>query len=233
MMNLHCIAIDDEPMALQIIARFCERFGHISLETYTNPVAGMSQVRKRKPDVLLLDIEMGGINGIELAQELPAGVFLIFTTAYARYAVDGFELDAVDFLHKPFTFARFERAVRKVAELRRLQRMADSPVWMEQTLTLRVGWRKVLVRLADIHYLESRDTYVCIHLVDRQEILSQISMKGIQELLPEGKFLRVHKSFIVPVHRIASRTSREIVLTPEARIPVGRSYADGVPGRND
>ena len=106
--------------------------------------------------------------------------------------------------------------------------MADTPAWMEQTLTLRVGWRKVPVRLADIHYLESRDTYVCIHLVDRQEILSQISMKGIQELLPEGKFLRVHKSFIVPVHRIVSRTSREIVLTPEARIPVGRSYAEGL-----
>ena len=75
MMNLHCIAIDDEPMALQIIARFCERFGHISLETYTNPVAGMSQVRKRKPDVLLLDIEMGGINGIELAPGTSCGCF--------------------------------------------------------------------------------------------------------------------------------------------------------------
>lgn len=230
---MKCTAIDDEPIALAIISRFCERLGGIELRTFTNPLEGMRQVRAERPDLLFLDIEMSGVNGVELARELPAGTALIFTTAYARYAVDGFELDAVDFLHKPFTFARFERAVRKVEELRRLQRMADTPAWMEQTLTLRVGWRKVPVRLADIHYFESRDTYVCIHLVDRQEILSQISMKGIQELLPEGKFLRVHKSFIVPVHRIASRTSREIVLTPEARIPVGRSYADGVLGRND
>ena len=102
-MNIKCIAIDDEPMALEIISSFCRRYGNIELTTFTNPIAGMELVRRTKPDILFLDIEMEDINGTELARDLPPGVMLIFTTAYAQYALDGFELNAVDFLHKPFS----------------------------------------------------------------------------------------------------------------------------------
>lgn len=225
MMNLHCIAIDDEPMALQIIARFCERFGHITLETYTNPVAGMSQVRKRKPDVLLLDIEMGGINGIELAQELPAGVFLIFTTAYAQYAVDGFELNATDFLCKPFSYTRFEKAINKAIGQKKLQQLSAAPVFSDESITLKVEYKSTAIRLQDILYIESMDNYIRVHLVDSPPLMSQISMKSIQELLPSDKFIRIHKSYIVPVHRIASYNSRQLTLFNGSEIPVGRSYS--------
>lgn len=110
---MKCIAIDDEPVALSIIRQFCQRSGDIELTTYTDPVEGLQRVKDVRPDLVFLDIEMGGINGIDVARQLPAGVFLVFTTAYAEFAVDGFDLDAVDFLHKPFSYSRFERAVEK------------------------------------------------------------------------------------------------------------------------
>lgn len=96
-MSLKCIAIDDEPMALEIITSFCQRYGNIELTTFNNPLRGMEQVRRSRPDILFLDIEMGDLNGVELARDLPPGTLLIFTTAYAQYALDGFELSAVDF----------------------------------------------------------------------------------------------------------------------------------------
>lgn len=156
-MNLKCIAIDDEPMALQIISRFCERHGNIELTTFTNPMNGMELVKKHKPDILFLDIEMGGINGVELAKNIPAGVFLIFTTAYARYALDGFELNAIDFLYKPFSYMRFEKAVNKAVELKTLQQLSATPVFSEESITLKVEYKNTTVWLKDILYIESMD----------------------------------------------------------------------------
>lgn len=222
---MKCIAIDDEPMALEILSSFCQRYGNIELTTFNNPISGMDRVRKMKPDLLFLDIEMGDVNGVELARDLPQGTLLIFTTAYAEYALDGFDLNAVDFLHKPFSYGRFEKAVQKAFELHALQQLSASPVFTEESITLKVGYKSTNVKLKDILYIESMDNYVRIYLPERQCIMSQTSMKNIQELLPEGKFTRVHKSFLVPVHRIASHTSKEITLYGGIRIPVGRSYS--------
>lgn len=222
---MKCLAIDDEPMALEILSSFCQRYGNIELTTFNNPISGMDRVRKMKPDLLFLDIEMGDVNGVELARDLPQGTLLIFTTAYAEYALDGFALNAVDFLHKPFSYGRFEKAVQKAFELHALQQLSASPVFTEESITLKVGYKSTNVKLKDILYIESMDNYVRIYLPERQCIMSQTSMKNIQELLPEGKFTRVHKSFLVPVHRIASHTSKEITLYGGIRIPVGRSYS--------
>lgn len=104
---MNCIAIDDEPVALSVLARYCERMGGMELKCYSDPVVGMREVKRAAPDLLFLDIRMGEISGVELAREIPKGTFLVFTTAYAQYAVDGFDLDAVDFLHKPFSYPRF------------------------------------------------------------------------------------------------------------------------------
>ena len=113
---IRCIAIDDEPIALSIVRQYCERRGGIELETYSSPRAGMARVKEWRPDVVFLDIEMNGMSGIELARELPPACCLVFTTAYAHYALDGFEVDAVDFLHKPYFYERFERAMQKAEE---------------------------------------------------------------------------------------------------------------------
>ncbi len=226
---MKCIAIDDEPMALNIIAQFCKRMGDMELSTYTNPLAGWEQVKRIRPDIVFLDIEMGGVNGVEMARELPAGVFLIFTTAYAQFAVDGFELNAVDFLHKPFSYMRFEKAIQKAVRLRSLLNMAETPVMNEEEITVKVEYKNVKIKLSTILYIEAVNNYVRFHIVDARPILSQMSMKSIMDLLPADKFIRVHKSFIVPRHRIASYSRTQVVLyNQDITIPVGRAYADAL-----
>lgn len=113
MKNIKCIAIDDEPLALTIIAHFCQRTGKMDVSCYTDPEAGMEAIRKEQPELVFLDIEMNSISGLDIAKELPPECEFIFTTAYAQFALDGFNLDAADFLHKPFAYERFLKAVEK------------------------------------------------------------------------------------------------------------------------
>ena len=119
MKNTTCIAIDDEPLALLVITQFCERFGGLELTTFSEPLVGLEEIRRRKPDLVFLDIEMNSISGLDIARDLPKECCFIFTTAHAQYALNGFELDAVDFLHKPFAYERFEKAVEKA--IRRIE----------------------------------------------------------------------------------------------------------------
>ena len=120
MKKLTCIAIDDEPIALLIISQFCERKGGLELTTFSEPLTGLREIARRKPDLVFLDIEMNSTNGLDIAHALPPESCLIFTTAHAQYALDGFDLDAVDFLHKPFAYERFEKAVEKAEKEGRL-----------------------------------------------------------------------------------------------------------------
>ena len=117
---IKCVAIDDEPLALDIIEKFCQRIGNIELKKFSNPTIGLEEIRRSRPDIVFLDIEMDGINGIAIASQLPEDTCFIFTTAYLKYALDGYDLDAVDYLHKPFSFNRFQTAFSKA--LRRIGR---------------------------------------------------------------------------------------------------------------
>lgn len=120
---MRCITIDDEPVALSIIGQYCKRIGNTELSVYSDPILGMNSVAETKPDILFLDIDINGVSGIELAKTLPEGTYLIFTTAYAQFALDGFELNVVDNLYKPFSFSRFERAVQKVSNLLQMRNL--------------------------------------------------------------------------------------------------------------
>ncbi|MFI3304745.1 MAG: LytTR family DNA-binding domain-containing protein [Rikenellaceae bacterium] len=218
---IRCIAIDDEPIALSIITQYCNRRGGIELSTFTNPMAGIEQVRQTMPDLLFLDIEMGGVNGVELAHNIPNGVNLVFTTAYAQFAIDGFELNAVDYLHKPFSFARFERAVERVEQrIQMTQNLAK-----DDEITLRVEYQSVRISRSEIVYIEAMDNYVRIHLTSSRPVMTQMSMKSIEEMLPESQFMRVHKSYIVPRHSISSYSKSQIELKRvDDMIPIGRTY---------
>lgn len=154
---MNCIAIDDEPVALSVLARYCERMGGMELKCYSDPVVGMREVKRAAPDLLFLDIRMGEISGVELAREIPKGTFLVFTTAYAQYAVDGFDLDAVDFLHKPFSYPRFCRAVEKAQQLRTLRELTRQPVSEEEAITVKVEYKNVKIPLREIVYIEAMD----------------------------------------------------------------------------
>lgn len=231
---MKCIAIDDEPVALSILTRYCERMGGMELQCYSDPVIGIREVKRSMPDLLFLDIRMGEISGVELAREIPKGTFLVFTTAYAQYAVDGFDLDAADFLHKPFSHPRFCRAVEKARQLRTLREMAMQPASEEEAITVKVEYKNVKIPLQEIVYIEAMDNYVRIHLRNARSVLPQMSLKTLQELLP-ATFVRIHKSFIVPLHRVASCTRTGLTLYgSDMTLPVGRAfYADFITKIND
>ncbi len=220
---IKCIAIDDEPIALSIIREYCKKYGGIELETYTSPIAGMERVMAVRPDIVFLDIEMNSHNGLSLARELPNGTCLIFTTAYSQYALDGFNVDAVDFLHKPIFYPRFERAIGKA--LKWLDKKDD--VTKRDTITLKVEYKTVVIGLDDITSVEAMDNYVKVFRRGLPMVLSQITMKEMEAMLPADRFIRVHRSFIVSLNAIDRFSNRKIYLRDSDRqIPVGRKYAD-------
>lgn len=226
---MKCIAIDDEPIALALIRRYCERRGGMELETYTHPRLGMQRIKEVRPDLVFLDVEMNGVSGVELARELPPSCFLVFTTAYAHYAFDGFELDAVDFLHKPFFYERFDRAVQKVEERLRARRLAASCESSERQLVLKVEYKNVIVSLDDILYIEAMNNYVRLHRLTQPALLSQTSLTHLMERLPAGEFVRVHRSFAVAVNKVTGFIKQGLVLMGSSvRIPIGKRYADEV-----
>ncbi len=218
---MKCIAIDDEPMALNIISQYCKRFGDIELATYSDPIVGIEQVRSTHPDLLFLDIEMGGVNGVELARSLPKGTNLIFTTAYAQFAIDGFELNAVDFLHKPFAYTRFERAVKKVQQV--IQ--TSTPEESGEEIVVKVEYQNVKVSISTIRYVEAMDNYIRIYIDGARPILSQMSMRSMESLLPTEQFMRIHKSYIIARRAIASYTRKQIAIKhDDLQLPIGRTY---------
>lgn len=225
---MKCVAIDDEPMALEVIKKFAQRVGDLELETFTNPVVGIEHVKRTNPDILFLDVKMGEVSGVSLAKEIPQGTFLVFTTAFAQYAVDGFDLNAVDFLHKPFSFNRFEKAIEKVRQAIKLVNYSAAPPLDGKEITVKVEYKNVTIQLSSILYVQAMDNYVKIFTVDSRPVITQMSMKSLETLLPAGDFMRVHKSYIVPKHRIESYSRTQLILTGGTEIPVGRAYADRV-----
>lgn len=227
--TLHCIAIDDEPIALRIIKKYCQQAGDIVLTTHDDPVLGMEDVENAHPDLLLLDIELSGVNGVDLARNVPRDTMIVFTTAYSKYALDGFEVNAVDFLHKPFTFQRFVTAIDKVRAIKKMRRLQRDSERNAATITVKSEYKNVTVDTAAILYIAAMDNYVRIVMRDGSKVLTQMSMKAIMELLPQEQFLRTHKSFIVGRRHIASHTRDRIGLHAcSVSIPVGRAYAPAV-----
>ncbi|MDE6451891.1 MAG: LytTR family DNA-binding domain-containing protein [Odoribacter sp.] len=226
---IRCIAIDDEPIALSIVRRYCEQRGGIELETYSSPNLGIQRVCEWRPDVVLLDIEMNGTSGIELARRLPPSCCLIFTTAYAQYALQGFEVNAVDFLHKPYFYERFERAMQKAEEWLRMHDLLRTAELAERQLILKSEYKNVAIAIDRILYIESIDNYIRIHLTDSTSVLSKLPLWNLEKQLPAGEFVRIHRSFVVPHNRITMFTRTEIVLDKNKKIlPVGKKYSEGL-----
>lgn len=227
---MRAIAIDDEPLALSIIESFCQRYGGITLSCFSSPLQGVEQVKSDSPELVFLDIEMYDISGLELASELPPETLLIFTTAHANYALEGFELNAIDFLHKPFSYERFTKAINKVEVINSLRENNQQQQNSQQSITIKVEYKNITLPIAVIRYIESMDNYIKIHTLDGQTTLTQMSMKGILEILPQREFIRIHRSFVVSRFQIKSFTRRtvEVQGTPTITLTVGRLYANSL-----
>ena len=218
---IKCMAIDDEPLALEVIRKFCDRIGGIELKTFSDPVLGLESIRKEKPSIVFLDIEMENISGLTIASQLPKETCFIFTTAYLNYAMEGFELDAVDYLHKPFAFSRFQtafsKAMRRVESLYREKE--DS-----RTLLVKQEYNNVNVPLRSILYIEAMEGYVKIFREDGICTVSRIILKNIGSQLPVNDFVRIHRSFIVSKSKIKSFNRQCVTLTSGTTLPIGRQY---------
>lgn len=224
MKTITCIAIDDEPMALLVIEQFCRRKGGIELATFSEPHVGLEEIRRRKPDLVFLDIQMNSISGLEIADILPRECCFIFTTAYAEYALDGFNLDAVDFLHKPFSYERFEKAVEKA-----LRRINARRLSVPECLVVKQEYNKVSIPLTDILYVEALGNYVKIVRASGGRVLTRANLKSVMEMLPAGAFLRIHRSYVVALAAVLSFTRTRVVLKGcEEDLPVGAQYASQV-----
>lgn len=226
---LRCIAIDDEPIALTILDRYCKRYGDVVLETFTSPKAGLQRVLDSKPDIVFLDIEMNGISGIDLARRVPPSCCLIFTTAYANYAIEGFDLCAIDFLHKPYFYERFEKAMTKAAEQLKMRLLLNSAHTAARQIVLKSDYKNVSIAIDFIMYAESIGNYVKVHLYDGSTVLSKMPLTTLIEQLPHDEFLRVHRSFIVARRRISKYTCSEVCLGDALpAIPIGKKYRAAV-----
>lgn len=219
---IRCVAIDDEPLALDVIQKFCQRIGQVELKTSTDPQEGLEIIRQFHPDIVFLDIEMEGTNGLDLAAQLPKECCFIFTTAYLRYALNGFDLDAVDYLHKPFAFSRFQTAFSKA--MRRIGREAMKST--TQSIVVKQEYKNITIPLDDILYVEAVESYSKIYRATEKSVLSRILLKNLCTMLPQESFLRIHRSFIVSKSKIKSFNKQEITLCNGKTLPVGRQYAE-------
>ncbi len=222
---MRCIAIDDEPLALSIISSYLESYDNIELTTYTNPQEGMAAVESLRPEVLFLDIEMNDYSGLKLARTLPPQVILIFTTAHASYALNGYEVGAVDFLHKPFSKERFDAALSRAEQIIEIRARAGAHN-DEQQITIKVEYQNITIPTTSITYIEAMDNYVKINISNRPPLLTKMSIKYLMELLPKTEFIRTHRSFIVAKSQIRAYTKQSVNLDGEINLPVGRRYGE-------
>ncbi len=219
---IKALAIDDEPIALKVIENFCGRIDFIHLEkTFDKPQDAMKHLRKFPVDLLFLDIDMPGISGIELYKAIEQKTMVIFITAHSKYALDGFNLSAVDFVVKPFTFERFEIAANKAKEYYYYQNNKDSKD--QQVMYVRVDNSLMKIVLTDILYIESLADYIHIYLKNQKRVTTRITMKAMEDKLSQNNFVRVHRSFIVPLSHIENVTNKSILIEGNI-IPIGRSY---------
>jgi DNA-binding LytR/AlgR family response regulator len=223
---INCIAVDDEPLALDLIADYCSRIDYIDLKKgFTRPSEAADYLNKFPVDLLFLDILMPDISGIEFYKQLKINKLVIFTTAFAEYAVEGFNLNAVDYLLKPIMFNRFEKSVAKTRDY--LDYLNHESHNNDSNLFVRSEYKLCKIEIPDIKYIEGLDNYIRIFTEHSKPIISHMSLKAISERLPGDVFLRVHRSFIINSKREITYCNRSIQLG-EKKIPVGVSYEGNV-----
>ena len=220
---LSAIAIDDEPLALEVVRSHSSKVPFLNLKAeFTDAFKAMEYLQYEQIDLLFLDIKMPDISGIDLLSCLSKKPLVIFTTAYSEHAVESFELDAIDYLLKPFALTRFIKACNKANEIYNLRSSADK----KDYLFLKTGYDQIRVNFADIYYLEATGNYVNFVLKDKT-VLSRMTITEVEASLPASQFIRIHRSFIASIDKIKSFTN-EIVEIGKSEIPIGKLYRNQV-----
>jgi two-component system LytT family response regulator len=223
-----CIAIDDEPKALEIIERYCRKTSLVDLRsTFREPVRAIEFLNREKVDLIFLDINMPDISGMQLVQTLSPRPMIIFTTAYSTYAVESYDLNALDYLLKPITFERFLAAINKAAGT--LSSKTGVINEDEPVVFIKSGPQTYQVKVGEILYLEKDGNYITVHLKDKK-ILIRENMGDIFDLVPAADFLRVHKSYVVAIKHITMIEVHQVILNG-TKIPIGSTYRESLRAR--
>ena len=224
-MKLRCAIIDDEPLAVELMESYVRKTPFLELQgSFGSGVAAFGMLRDRPVDLLFCDIQMPGLNGVEFSRMLPADTRVIFTTAFSRYAVEGFRVNAVDYLLKPISYADFLAAAQKALEWFELKRRAGAPADDLRSIFVKTEYRLRQIELERILYIEGLKDYVKIHVEDEPHpVLSLMSLKSLEEQLPADRFIRVHRSYIVQPAKIRTIERNSIVFGRE-RIPISENY---------
>jgi len=230
--NIKCLIIDDEPLAQNIIETYIQRISYLTLVAKCeNALDAFDVVQNQHIDLVFCDIQMPQVTGIEFIKSLKKTPFVIFTSAFPEYAIEGFNVDAVDYLLKPISFDRFLRSIHKVKSLYNTPPgQTPAPAKSEsQTghLFVKEDYKLVRINHANILYIEGMKDYVKIFTVNRM-VITHITMKRLEELLPKDRFFRIHKSFIVRFDAIQAINGNTIEMVNNFQIPIGLQYREGL-----
>ena len=227
---LRCLAIDDEPLALELLEDNISKVPYLELVALcSNPMEAMQVLQQQSVDLIFLDIQMPGLTGLQFIQSLAQKPMFILITAYEKYALDGFNLDVVDYLVKPVSLERFIKACNKAWELHGLK--TKQPVAAKENapeyIFVNVEYSLVKLVIANIMWIEGLKDYIKIHLHEAKPVVTRMNMKTIEDELPPSKFLRIHKSYIVSVDYITAIRKSSVFIN-DMELPVGENYRDAV-----
>ncbi len=227
-MKIRCLAIDDEPLALKQIGAYIDRtpfFETVAL--CSSALESLQFIRDEKVDLLLVDINMPDLNGMDFVKSLEQKIPVIFTTAYSEYAIEGFQVDALDYLLKPISYPNFLKSANKAKAWFDLNhKTPDSLQASNDYLFVKAEHRLIRVHLSDIKYIEGSNEYIIIHQLKEKPITTLMRMKNIEMELPENLFMRVHRSFIVNLAQVKVIERNRIIFDEKIYIPIGEQYKD-------
>jgi DNA-binding LytR/AlgR family response regulator len=224
---LKTIVLDDEPLALEVVKSMTEKVSFVDVLAYfTNAFEAMDFLKKNEVDLIFLDIKMPDISGIDFLKSLPNPPMVIFTTAYSEHAVESFELDAIDYLLKPFSLVRFLKACNKAyAAADRLTKQTTAPTGPSH-IFIKSGYEQNRIALTDILYAEGSGNYVQF-VLDNKKIASRLTMGEAEEILPAPAFIRIHRSYIVAKQHI-QKMDRKSVWINKTELPIGAAYLNEI-----
>ena len=231
-MKIKCLAVDDEPLALQQINSYIEKTPFLeSVALCQSAFEALEYMKINDVDLLFVDINMPDINGMEFVKSLSVKPQIIFTTAYSEYALEGFQVDAVDYILKPINYAAFLKAVNKAKKWFDLIEQASKPVnsqlsQADEVIFVKSDYKLVRIHIDEIKYIESANEYIKIYLDNAEKITTLLRLKSIMEQLNPQKFMRIHRSFIINLTKIKAVERSRVFLDNKLYIPVGDQYKD-------
>ncbi len=227
-MSLSCVIVDDEYLAIKILEEYISRMDSIHLmHSFKNPLEAQDYLQKNKTDILFLDIQMPHITGVDLLKKLSSPPLVIFTTARHEFAVQAFELNAMDYLVKPISFQRFEKAIIKADQYLQLMKDNKSSSALPGFLLIKSDYQIIKLMHDEIILIEGLSEYVKVHTTEKK-IITLAALKDLETQLPSEKFIRIHKSYIVSLHHIKSYNASKVVISNGLQLPVGRVYKENL-----